>query len=404
MVDLIESAQTPTNRLMIVARSSAALATDWQELIARLYNEGFEVHVLAGDDGGLDALARRGALVRPLPGHDPASPAMILASYLIMQPYFLEQPPMLVHAMDGLLPWAAAFAARQAGALAVVATVDDLRGLSQEQWGPLPAAWTKGATPLVEGAFGWLIGQLDRVYVPSQGDLELLQAHGLVEPRKAEILLGGVGVDLERFNPDAAPTREAAREALGLPATWRQIAGWVVGPQDGGAEASLGCWMVNQLAQAQPGVGWLVVPRIPGTPRPAGLAALEARGLARWVDHSAADELPARYAALDVLVSMSGAQGPRPELLEAQAMRLAVIAPATRGNQSICKDRHTGLLTPVGDRRAMLDAVRTVLRDPAGQRALAERGRQWAAQRLDRSAVEEQLLRSYDDLLTAQLA
>lgn len=403
MVDLIESAQTPTNRLMIVARSSAALATDWQELLARLYNEGFEVHVLAGDDGGLDALARRGALIRPLPGVDPASPAMILASYLIMQPYFLEQPPMLVHAMDGLLPWAATFAARQAGAMAVVATLDDMRGLAHEPWGGLPAAWSRGVGPAVERAFGWLLDELDRVYVPSQGDLELLQSHGLVDPVRAEILLGGVGVELDRFDPDKAPAQQAAREALGLPAAWRQVIGWVVGPQDGRADAELGCWLAQQLAREQASAGWLITPRIPGTPRPAGIAALEQRGLVRWVERDAATDLPALYAAMDVLVCVSSAQGPRPELLEAQSMRLPVVAPATRGSQSVCKDRHTGLLTPVGDRRAMFDALRMLLRDPAGQRALADRARPWAVQRLSRSAVEDQLLRSYDDLLSGMV-
>lgn len=407
MVDLIESAQTPTNRLMIVARSSAQLATDRQELIARLYNEGFEVHVLAGDDGGLEALAKRGALIRPLPGEDPASPAMILASYLIMQPYLLEQPPMLLHAMDGLLPFVATFAARQAGALAVVATLEDLRPLAGEPWGGLPSAlvgpWLKGAAPLAERAYGWLCAQLDRAYLPSQGDLELVQAHDLIDPRRAEILLGGAGVDTALFDPDTAAPREATRARLALPAAWRQVVGWVVGPQDTPQDAATGCWLISQLASQQASTGWLVTPRIPGTPRPAGLDALIERGLVRWVEPTAELTLPALYNVMDVCVCPAHAQGPRPELLEAQAMRIAAVAHATRGNTSVCKDRHTGLLTPLGDRRAMLDALRTLTRDPNGLRTLSERARPWALQRLARSAVEEQLLRSYDDVITAAL-
>jgi hypothetical protein len=407
MVDLIKSAQTPANRLMIVARSSAQLATDRQELIARLYNEGFEVHVVAADDGGLDALARRGALICPLPGDDPAGPAMILASYLILQPYLLEHPPMLLHAMDGLLPFIATFAARQAGALAVVATLDDLRPLAGEPWGGLPDAlagpWLKAAGPLAERAYGWLFGQLDRAYLPSQGDLELVQARNLVDPRRVEILLGGAGVDTARFDPDTATPSASTRAALQLPATWRQVIGWVVGPHDTPQDAATGCWLISQLASQQASTGWLVVPRIPGTPPPAGLDALIKRGLVRWVEPTTELPLPALYNAMDACVCPAHAQGPRPELLEAQAMRLAAVAHATRGNASVCKDRHTGLLTPLGDRRAMLDALCTLTRDPNGLRTLSERARPWALQRLARSAVEEQILRSYDDVITAAL-
>ncbi|MBA2661221.1 MAG: glycosyltransferase [Bradymonadaceae bacterium] len=173
--------------LMYVAQSSRRVASRHGLLLKRLQNEGFDVHVLAADDGGFEELERYGIVGRPLPVALRANVAGLLGAYFIMQAYFLEKRPVLVHVFDQPLAWPAAFAARQADAAAVVATVDRHSMLALTD-----LAAIEGLLAQVYGLLGRLV---DRYIVTNAQDLELARGLGIVETDKLELVDGDDAVE-----------------------------------------------------------------------------------------------------------------------------------------------------------------------------------------------------------------
>lgn len=109
----------------------------------------------------------------------------------------------------------------------------------------------------------------------------------------------------------------------------------------------------------------------------ASLAPVAAR--VRYAGERAADEMPARYAAADLLVWPAIREAYGMAILEAQAAGVPVVAGRTGGVPDIVRDGETGLLPPVGDAAAFADALRALLDDPARRRAMAARALQVVA-------------------------
>lgn len=168
--------QTTQYPLMYAGQSSAQIAERYLPRLERLQKEGFDVHVLAGDDGGFELLRRRGIFARPLPVGFTLNVAGWLGAYVIMQAYFIEERPVLVHALDIPMVWPAAFAARRADVPAVFVTVDHHVLPSNPIGRGMQAAYELLAT--------WS----DKYLVTNRSELSNLQALELVEPRKLELV------------------------------------------------------------------------------------------------------------------------------------------------------------------------------------------------------------------------
>lgn len=117
--------ERPVYRLIYVASSSLEVADRYQTRLLRLRDAGFEVHVLAGDDGGLPALAAQGVIVRPLPIAGRYNLPGAVAAYFICQAYFLDHSPALVHAFGHRAAASAVFAAHQAQTAAIFVTIEE---------------------------------------------------------------------------------------------------------------------------------------------------------------------------------------------------------------------------------------------------------------------------------------
>lgn len=172
--------QTTQYPLMYAAQSSAQIAERYLPRLERLQKEGFDVHVLASDDGGFDALRRRGIFARPLPVGFSLNVAGWLGAYVIMQAYFIEERPVLVHALDIPMVWPAAFAARKAGVPAVFVTMDH-HVLA-------PPLLTKTVGRSMQAAYELLGGWSDKYLVTNRSELSNLQALELIEPHKLELI------------------------------------------------------------------------------------------------------------------------------------------------------------------------------------------------------------------------
>ena len=116
-----------------------------------------------------------------------------------------------------------------------------------------------------------------------------------------------------------------------------------------------------------------------GALRSAALERLDAAGLAdRALLPGSRDDIPALLACMDMFVLASQREGISNTLLEAMASGLPTIATATGGNLELVADRETGMLVPVGDSRALADAILHYLDDPEMRLAHARQARRRA--------------------------
>lgn len=103
------------------------------------------------------------------------------------------------------------------------------------------------------------------------------------------------------------------------------------------------------------------------------------------------NELPATYAAADVCVQASRAEGLGFAPLEALACGTPVVATAVGGLRETIFDGETGWTCPPGDARALARAIAAVLDAPAEAQRRAAVGRQMVIDRYERTRVFDQL-------------
>jgi 1,2-diacylglycerol 3-alpha-glucosyltransferase len=88
------------------------------------------------------------------------------------------------------------------------------------------------------------------------------------------------------------------------------------------------------------------------------------------------EQLPAYYAACDVLVLCSVYEGNARVLAEAAATAKAVVSTAVSGAADTIVDGETGFIVPIGDHEAMAERLETLLRDPQKASQMGARARQ----------------------------
>ncbi|WP_181419434.1 MULTISPECIES: glycosyltransferase [unclassified Curtobacterium] len=107
-----------------------------------------------------------------------------------------------------------------------------------------------------------------------------------------------------------------------------------------------------------------------------------------WVTMTGNVDDPAeQYSGFDVFCLPSHREGLPTVVLEAWATRLPVVASDCTGLADLVAHGQTGLVVPVGDRRATGEALRAVATDRSLRRAIADGGHRRAVEDFDRSVV-----------------
>lgn len=419
-----EATGTDAYRLMYVGPSSFQIEERIGARLERLGEEGFEVHVLAGADGGFGALAERGIEGRPIPvGEGAAEVPALVGAFFIVQAYFIEKNPVLVHAEGGALAWLGAYAAHRVGTPAVFATRHAHR-LEDEPvtLGDTRARlWAPGLVERLEERLGeslemplrrgslamarHLGHNVDGYLVSNERDYAYLGDREIVPPGKLEMIIGGDGVDLERFNPEADefPSVAEARGLLEVPDDWDRVLGYRGALRaDRGSTDLLAA--LDAVLEQHPGVGWLVSLEAPVDE--GMMRRLERRaesGRVRVIAGNAGDEAPVFYRCLDLLVWPNWASSEAREPMEAAAMKVPTVAWRRPTTESVVSDGHTGRLVEAGQRESFLKTVVGLAGDPKRLRDFGVRARSRAGERFDRRDVDEQILKLYDLVLSAKL-
>jgi len=203
-----------------------------------------------------------------------------------------------------------------------------------------------------------------------------------------------LGVDAERFRPEADPAALRARLGLAGPRRWALTVARLVPHK--GIDTTLE--VVAGLAREGVDLGYLVVGE--GPMRAALEAQAAALGIAdrvRWLGGVPDDRLPGVYAAADLYLGLSREEGPQAEgfglaLLEAQAAGLPVVAGRGGGTADAVADGVTGVLVPPTELPVILAAARALLGDDARARAMGAAGRE----RVEREFGWSRVLRDLD--------
>lgn len=109
-------------------------------------------------------------------------------------------------------------------------------------------------------------------------------------------------------------------------------------------------------------------------------------------------DVPRLLDAMDVVVLPSLYEGMPLTAIEAAAMAKPLVATHVDGSPEVVRNGETGILVPPADSAALGEAVRALLRDPAGARRLGAAGRAHVLARFELSAQIEATARVYREV------
>lgn len=240
----------------------------------------------------------------------------------------------------------------------------------------------------------------DAELVQGPEDLETLASIGV--PRHKLTLLGN-GIDLTRFDPDAvsADERAAVRAAMGASAD--DVVCGVVGRlvREKGLDEVLAAARILRTTAPSARVV-LIGPREPDKAdgySEADLAAAKHDGVCFLGERT---DMPACYAAMDLLVFASHREGFPRAPMEAAAMGRPSVATDIRGCREAVDDGVTGVLVPVRDANALAAAVAALVADEPTRRRLGAAGRQKARVAFDERRIVATTLATYERALLAR--
>jgi glycosyltransferase involved in cell wall biosynthesis len=142
-----------------------------------------------------------------------------------------------------------------------------------------------------------------------------------------------------------------------------------------------------------------------GEPDPDNPASIPAAELARWSAEGAVecqgrrDDMPAVYAASDLVVLPSYREGMPKVLIEAAACGLPAVTTDVPGCRDVVEHGRSGLVVPVRDHgRELAAAIERIVADEALARSMGRRGRELVLERFALERIVERTLAIYGEL------
>jgi glycosyltransferase involved in cell wall biosynthesis len=244
-----------------------------------------------------------------------------------------------------------------------------------------------------------ILNRAAKVLATSQDYAQASRLGPLAEARPGLVDELPNGVDARRFRPGI--DGRALREKYGLRPEDRALL--FVGALDR-AHYFKGVGVLLQALGRMPDAGPRLLVVGDGDLRPAYERQARALGLAARVTFCGRvpdEDLPAHYAACDLLVLPSTAMGEAfgLVLLEAMACGKPVVASNLPGVRSVVGDGHDGLLVRPGDAADLAQKLEQLLADAPGRRAMGARGREKVEARYDWSRIVPRLVEVYAEVL-----
>lgn len=344
---------------------------------------GYEVHVATADDDpeNLARIRDTGLQLHPIPldqhGRRPLTELQSLAALLRLS---WQLRPDLVHHVTIKPVLYGGIAARLTRRRAVVAAMSGLGRVFRDELG-------RPRSP------GVLLGLALRLALPPRSthvlvqnadDLAVLERSGVARPGRASII-GGSGVDLERFRPTPQPD--------GVPTVL----------YSGRLMRQKGLLAFVEAARRLSGTARFVVAGFSeiGSPDAVPVEQLEEwarEGHIEWLGPR--DDMPGVLAGASIVVlpTVYGEGVPK-ALIEAAACARPIVTTDTAGCRDICIGGVNGLLVGPGSDDELERAIRSLIDDPDLRARMGEEGRRIAAEHFGLQQVIDRTLELYSDLL-----
>lgn len=346
--------------------------------------DGFEVVIALHVDVHAERIRAEGFRVIPLGWRrDSLNPLREVLMLLAIVNLYAREKPDLVHQVTAKPIFYGSIAARLAGTRAVVNTLTGLGSIFSSN-----GARARLLRPILRFAFKAALSAPNSTTIfQNRDDLALFVSGGLVEERKAALILGS-GVDVNRFR--AAPEPDGEPLVI-LPA--RMI--WEKGVGEFVAAARL-------LKAAKVRARFALL----GDPDTLNPAAIPAAQLARWKDEGDVEvwgsrsDMPEEFARAHVVcLPTYYGEGVPKSLLEAASCGRALVAADMPGSREIVRHEETGLLVPPRDVAALAAALRRLIEDKPLRDRLGAQARRAACAEFSEESVIAQTLRVYSELL-----
>jgi glycosyltransferase involved in cell wall biosynthesis len=240
-----------------------------------------------------------------------------------------------------------------------------------------------------------------RVLLINREDVRTARTLHICAPGKIRLLPGGLGIDLEQYDPSRLDPAELhrMRRQLGL-AEGALVVGYVGRLVRGKGLPEL---MVafRQLADSVPEARLLVVGPYDATeldsitPDVAGEYGIAEKTIFTGTRTDTVD----LYGLMDIFVLPSHWEGLPRSVMEAQAMGLPVITTDARGCRESILDGETGLIVPARDANALAEALLKLAHDDPLRHSMGQAARRFAAERYDQQSMFQAIEREYRQLL-----
>ena len=221
----------------------------------------------------------------------------------------------------------------------------------------------------------------DTIVAVSEGERELALRYGVAG--SGDVVVIRNGVDLTEF--DVSVNVDALGKHLGIEGARKTVG--MVGRVCAQKGYRYFIEAASEVAKVRSGVRFVMVGSGDLDDAMRRIDGCGVRGIVSLTGQRS--DLPALYALFDVLVVPSLWEGLPYVILEAMAMRRAVIATMVPGNSEVVLNGRTGYLVRPGDSKALAGAIVELLDDSAKTRSMGEHGREEIERRY---TVEEKIL------------
>jgi glycosyltransferase involved in cell wall biosynthesis len=237
----------------------------------------------------------------------------------------------------------------------------------------------------------------DYLFFQSMEDLRTAGRYHMKRSRR--LMYVGNGIDTTRFGPQEPSVRAAARAEAGIApdafvvATVGRLV-WEKGYREFLAAA-------ETLAARHRDMTFLIVgPTEQDQADGLTAADVEELGQRPHVRYFGfRNDLPKLYSAMDVFVLASHREGIPRCVLEASSMEVPIVASEIRGCREAVSDGITGLLFPMGDVEALVEAVEELYQDRPRAARMGRAGRDFVKERFDEEIMLTRLRACIGELL-----
>jgi glycosyltransferase involved in cell wall biosynthesis len=374
-----------TNRIAFVATPASFFVSHRLALAMRARALGYDITIITPEGEGVETIKAEGFRWHSISFDSGGmNPAQDFRTFSDLVRLFRRIRPNIVHNVTVKPVLYGTVAARLSGVPRVVNAVSGL--------GYLFTRDRRFRRALGIALYRVLMRHSDmRVILQNKEDVAFFARHRLASKREIRLIRGS-GVDINLYKPGVRDHSSPV-----IIQTSRMLA-------DKGVREFIAA--AREVRKSWPSVRFLLVgPLYPGNPSAISaeeLAAAQDEGAVEWLGYRS--DIAALLAKTTIFCLASYREGLPKSLLEAAACGLPLITTDTSGCREVVTNGENGLLVPVGDSRALAQAIGRLLADPALARRLGERARERAEREFALDLVIDQQIALYTEPELRQMA